>query len=123
RVPPGIAKQVHAGTRDRLAIPIKSKLARCGERSGYQRNAEAVCVDVAIDIAGMDGVIATGSCHARRESKRIRAVLTERIPPDKDRKGRAGTGNKDSTGFPAAQDVLRNHSPKLWRGKLPKVVQ
>ena len=27
----GIAKQVHAGSRDRVAIPIKSRLAHAGE--------------------------------------------------------------------------------------------
>ena len=58
RIPPGIAKQVHAGTGDWVAIFIKREYTRSGERSGCKRNTEAVNVDVAVDVAG-DGIAAS----------------------------------------------------------------
>src|SRR6202162_1775865 len=67
-------------------------------------------------------VAASGPCYARCVTKRVRTILTERIPSDEHRKRRACTDYNHSTELPAAQSVLCNRSPKLRSGRLPKVV-
>src|SRR5712671_2855450 len=56
RVPSGIAEQVHAGSRDEAALPIRSRLAHAGERSGCNRVTEAAQLEIVSDTAGIDGV-------------------------------------------------------------------
>src|ERR1700676_3895188 len=58
RIPPVIAKQVHAGIRDCGARGIESGLTQSGERSRYNRRAETLQLDVVSDTAGIDRVVA-----------------------------------------------------------------
>lgn len=53
-----IAEQIHARARYKALVPVRSKLAHVGERSGRHRVTEAVQFDVIIDIAGIDRVTA-----------------------------------------------------------------
>ena len=55
-VPAAIAEQVHAGSRNRVALPIKSRLAHAGERGGCNRVIEAAQLEIVGDTAGIDGV-------------------------------------------------------------------
>ena len=55
-VPAAIAEQVHAGSGNRVALSIKSRLAHAGERSGCNRGTEAAQLEIVSHVARIDWI-------------------------------------------------------------------
>ena len=55
-VPAAIAEQVHAGSGNRVALSIKSRLAHAGERGRSNRRTEATQLEIVSYTAGIDRV-------------------------------------------------------------------